>query len=82
LSYHPLPVFFTDRRPIEQERDLSAVGRLTDLFDNSAASSLLTIVNSTAYLNIAYRHGDRTFKNINTLEKMLKRTIKILNGFS
>jgi len=25
LSYHPLPVFFTDRRPIEQERDLSAV---------------------------------------------------------
>jgi len=25
---------------------------------------LLTIVDSTAHLNIAYRHGDRTFKNI------------------
>jgi len=42
---------------------------------------LLMIVDSTAHLNIAYRHGDRTFKNINTLERMLKRATKILNGF-
>jgi len=81
LSYHPLPVFFADSIGLEQERELRAVGRLTDLFDNSAALYLLTIINSTAHLNIAYRHGDHTFKNINTLERMIKRTTKILNAF-
>jgi len=32
-------------------------------------------------LNIAYRHEDRTFKNINTLERMLKRTTKNIMDF-
>jgi len=64
---------FSADSSLKQECELSAVERLTDSFDNSTASYLLTIISSTAHLSIAYRHGDRTFKNINTLEKNAKQ---------
>ena len=46
------------------------------LFDYGVLIAIVVLV-----LDVAYRHGDRTFKNINTLENMLKSATKILNEF-